>query len=86
MSLCEKCDGFFFRKICGCKKFKIRTWNGEESFIWAENDSSAASIFAQKSNEANRNYLIGESLEIEVDGTKFMISAEQEITYAIRKL
>lgn len=87
MEQCSRCKEFMFRPfdgtpVCGCKEFKVIDENGEDFEVWSIDARSAALKFAEKSNVEGDFYLMNESVDIEVNGELFSISAEPDVYYS----
>lgn len=82
---CKKCKEYRWSMVeeCHCKKFEIIDENGDEcEAIYAMDEEGAALKYAEKSNTEGDYYLMNESVEIEVGGKKFRISAEPDVHYS----
>ena len=88
MARCEKCEEWNFYKdnICKCKPFSINDHEGEEHVVYAAYEEDAALKFAEKYNIEGDYSLIDESVEIDVNGTIYKISAEHDIHYRADKI
>ncbi|MBT4835905.1 MAG: hypothetical protein HON94_01020 [Methylococcales bacterium] len=84
MERCDKCHEFLYPPYAEkhqCSEFTIIDEDGEQHCAYAVDEHSAALKYAEKSNQANDNYLANESVKITVNGTPFNISAEPSIEY-----
>lgn len=82
MKKCNKCGQYYFGETHGCKKFKIIDEDGEIHEQYGFNERDAALKYAEKSNEKCDYYLMNDSVEINVNGKVFIISAEPDIHYS----
>ena len=88
MQKCKKCGEYTYVKFgdlyaeCQCEPFIIINEDGDEYEIFSTSDHEAALKYAEKSNTENDYYLMNESIEIEVNGKKFNISAEPDVYYS----
>ena len=82
---CKKCNEWKRTDKCFCKEFKIINEDGDEYEVCACDERDAARKYAKKSNEENEYYLMNEEVEIEVDGTKFVIGAEPDVYYSVNE-
>ena len=79
---CERCEEYNFittGRECQCKPFTVIE-DGEEYLMYGHDSEGVALKFAEESNQDYE--LMGESIEITVNGDKFTISAEPDIHYS----
>lgn len=86
MFRCKKCHEFRFATDCHCEKFVVVNEDGEERNIFALDEEAAAISYAKIYNEGGDYDLMGSSIEIEVNGKKYSISAEADIYYSAHAL
>ncbi len=88
---CEKCKEYVFEGMgckvnCTCKDFIIIDEDGGEHTVRAKTEYSAAIQYAKDANTGGDYYLMDDSVEITVNGTKYSIGAEQSIEYSANRL
>ncbi len=83
---CEKCGEIRFddSQTCDCKKFTVVDENGEDYNVQAICEEDAAIKHAEMVNDEGD--LVGESVDILVDGNAYRISAEIDVCYSATKL
>ena len=82
MKKCNRCNEYSLHEECYCRLFKIEDEDGEIHEIYTNGtEHSAALKYAEKSNIDHEYYLVDNSVEIKVNGKKFVISAEPDIHY-----
>ena len=85
---CTKCNEYRFGNVikCNCQPFTIIDEDGEEHEIYGISEEDAALKYAEESNVEGEYYLMNESVTIEVNSKKFVISAEPDIHYSAREV
>ena len=88
MEKCKKCGDYLFswQKECNCKEFLIIDEDGEEHTVRAAGEEAAALRYARESNEEGDYYLMDGEVEIEVNGEKYWIHAEPDVSYSAGKV
>ena len=88
MYFCGKCDRFIFndKKKCKCIVFDVTDEEGCSHRVSGVDEEEAALRYAQESNERHENYLLGDSIVIQVGEVKFRIDADASINYYAEKL
>lgn len=88
MTKCEKCGDYdmglsYFKHHC--ELFNVINEDGEEYEIYSNDEEGAALKYAEESNVEGDYYLMNDSVEITVDGSKYEISAEPDVHYSANK-
>lgn len=90
MKQCERCKEWRSRRHddteCECKEFTVIDEDGEEHTVFANEEYLAALRYAKTSNEDGDYYLMDSGVEIKVNSSAYVISAEPDIHYSARKL
>lgn len=94
MAFCRECkDHILFSKnddeataMCSCEIYTVVDEEGDTYQVRAKSLQEAALKFAEKSNQDCDYYLMDNSVEILVDGTRFCISAEPDVYYSATEL
>jgi len=86
---CKKCNNFQrwpAGHVCLCKPFTVINDDGDDFTYHAHTPEGAALKHAEWSNLDGDYHLMDDVEEITVDGEKFRISAEQDISYTAKAL
>ena len=86
MKQCERCNEFLFHTdICNCSMFEIEDEDGEMHEFYAYTERGAALKYAEWTNVHGDYQLMDSSETIKIDGTTYVVSAEQDIHYSAEK-
>ena len=86
MNYCELCNEYTSLDQCKCKPFTVITQEGDEEVYHAVAPELAAEKYAVDYNEDGDYELMNKSIEIEVDGKKYKVSAEASIDYYVKPI
>ena len=86
MEQCEKCKDYWFPSIEKhyCEEFTVTNCeDGDVSTLYAKSEEDAVERYGRDYNEYGDYELMNESILLEVNGTKYRVSAEASIEYTV---
>lgn len=82
---CKKCGDYVFDgKECSCKRFELEH-DGETFWQYGKHLNDALERYAKFYSESYDNYLIGDEIEVYMDGQKYILTADFTINYWVKE-